>query len=164
MSKFIYRMQNILNIKEKLEEQAKLDYGMARARLTEEEERLEALYTRKQNYENNARDSLQDALKIREIRENKEAILRMDEYIELQKVRIRKAEEALEVERVKLQEAMQERKIQEKLRENAFAVFMEEEKARESREIDELTSYTYGQKKAEEAAAEEQWQKKITDR
>ena len=38
--------------------------------------------------------------------------------------------------------------------EDAFDLFMQEEKARESREIDELTSYTYGQKKAEEALAE----------
>ena len=32
---------------------------------------------------------------------------------------------------------------------------MEEEKARESREIDELTSYTYGQKTMEEATLPE---------
>ena len=155
MSKFVYRMQNILNIKAKLEEQAKMDYGMARARLTEEEEKLELLQRRKQGYEEMARDALQESLHIREMRENKEAILRMDEFMELQRLEIRKAEEKLEEERIKLQEAMQERKIQEKLRENAFEVFMGEEKARESREIDELTSYTYGQKKSEEAVLAE---------
>ena len=71
----------------------------------------------------------------------------MDEYIAVQKIEIRKAEEALEKERQKLQEAVQERKIQEKLRENAFEVFMKEENARESKEVDELVSYTYGQKR-----------------
>ena len=39
---------------------------------------------------------------------------------------------------------MQERKTQEKLYENAFAEFMQEENAREGREVDELTSYKYG--------------------
>lgn len=155
MSKFVYRMQNILNIKEKLEEQAKMDYGLARARLTEEEEKLEQLQTRKADYEEAARAALREELHPRQMRENKEAILRMDEFIDLQRLEIQKAEGKLEEERVKLQAAMQERKIQEKLRENAFEVFMEEEKARESREIDELTSYTYGQKKTDEAAAEE---------
>lgn len=154
MSKFVYRMQNILNIKEKLEEQAKMDYGMARARLTEEEEKLERLFGRRAGYEDVAREALREELHPRQMRENKEAILRMDEFIDLQRLEIQKAEEKLEEERVKLQDAMQERKIQEKLRENAFEVFMEEEKARESREIDELTSYTYGQKKAGEAPAE----------
>lgn len=43
MSKFIYRMQNILNIKEKLEEQARMDFGMAMVRLREEEETLDRL-------------------------------------------------------------------------------------------------------------------------
>lgn len=147
MSKFIYRMQNILNIKSKLEEQAKMDYGLARARLTEEEEKLERLTERKEAYEDAARNSLISTLSVRRMRENKEAILRMDEFIKRQREEIRKAEKKVEIERQKLQAAIQERKIQEKLRENAFEVFMEEEKAQESREIDELTSYTYGQKR-----------------
>lgn len=151
MSKFIYRMQNILNIKEKLEDQARMDFGMAMMELREAEEVLEHLQVRKAGYEDASRASLQDALRLQEIRENKEAILRMDEYIETQQAVVRKAEKKVETERQKLQAAVQERKIQEKLRENAFEEFMEEEKARESREIDELTSYTYGQKKAEEA-------------
>ena len=150
MSKFVYRMQNILNIKSKLEEQAKMDYGLARARLTEEEEKLEQMQRRKADYEEIARGALKEELHVRQIRENKEAILRMDEFIALQRLEIRKAEQKQEDARIKLQDTMQERKIQEKLRENAFEAFMEEEKARESREIDELTSYTYGQKTLEE--------------
>ncbi len=154
MSKFVYRMQSILNIKEKLEEQARMDFGLAMMRLREEEEKLEHLQARKADYEEAARASLKAALRIRTMRENKEAILRMDEYIEIQRREIEKAEIKVEQERQKLQEAIQERKIQEKLRENAFDLFMQEEKARESREIDELTSYTYGQKKTEEVLAQ----------
>jgi len=152
MSRFIYRMQNILNIKEKLEEQARMDFGVAMVRLMEEEEKLSRLQQRKANYMESARDSLRDTLSVRQIRENCEAILRMDEFMDLQRLEIRKAEDKAEQERQKLQISIQERKIQEKLRENAFEVFMGEEKARESREIDELTSYTYGQKKAEAVA------------
>ncbi len=144
MSKFVYRMQNILNIKEKLEDQARMDFGLAMVRLREEEEKLEQLKMRKAGYEEAARNSLKASLRILEIRANKDAIERMDEYMVIQRVEIEKEEKKVE----------QERKIQEKLRENAFDVFMEEEKARESREIDELTSYTYGQKKVEEALEE----------
>ena len=154
MSKFVYRMQNILNIKQKLEDQARMDFGLAMARLREEEEKLEFLQQRKQGYEEQARESLRAALRVNRMRENKEAILRMDEYMEEQRQEIKKAQNTVEVERRKLQASIQERKIQEKLRENAFEEFMGEEKARESREIDELTSYTYGQKKIEDAAAE----------
>ena len=37
MAKFIYKMQSLLNIKEKLEEQAKTAFGLAKATLNEEE-------------------------------------------------------------------------------------------------------------------------------
>ena len=40
MAKFIYRMQSILNIKEKLEEQARMDFAQANMRLAAEEEKL----------------------------------------------------------------------------------------------------------------------------
>ena len=43
MAKFIYRMQNILNLKLKLEEQQKMEFAAARKRLDEEEEKLELL-------------------------------------------------------------------------------------------------------------------------
>lgn len=45
---------------------------------------------------------------------------------------------------------MQERKAHEKLKENAFEEFMKEEQAQESKEIDQLTTYTHGQKIAGE--------------
>ena len=48
MARFIYRMQNILDIKYKLEEQAKQNYMAVRARLNEAEERLS--YFEKQAY------------------------------------------------------------------------------------------------------------------
>ncbi|MGN1171106.1 MAG: flagellar export protein FliJ [Lachnospiraceae bacterium] len=150
MARFVYRMQNILEIKRKLEDQAKMEYGLARARLNEEEEKLEQLRLRKAGYEEQSRQLLKEKLKLREVREAKEATLRMDEFIERQKEEIRKAEQALEEERIKLQKAIQERKIHEKLRENAYEEYLLEEKAAENREIDELTSYTYGQKKAED--------------
>lgn len=147
MSKFIYGMQNILNLKYKLEEQAKADFAIARKKLDTEMEKLDVLYQRKSAYEEEGRRLREDTLNVRDILDNKNAILQMEDFIEMQKEEIKKAEEALEQERKKLQEVMQERKIQEKLREKAFEAFVKEENAREGKEIDERTSYTYGQKK-----------------
>lgn len=147
MAKFIYRMQNILNLKLKLEEQQKMEFAAARKRLDEEEEKLEQLLNRKAGYEEEGRRLREDSLNVQDIRDNRNAILQMDEYIAYQRVQVSKAEAELEKERQKLQEAMQERKIQEKLRENAFEVFIKEENAREGKEVDELVSYTYGQKR-----------------
>ena len=48
---------------------------------------------------------------------------------------------------MQLEEVMKERKTYEKLREKSFEEFKAEVNHEESKEVDELTSYTYGQKK-----------------
>ena len=55
MAKFIYRMQNILNLKLKLEEQQKMEFAAARKRLDEEEDKLHLLFRRKEGYEEEGR-------------------------------------------------------------------------------------------------------------
>lgn len=147
MAKFIYRMQNILNLKLKLEEQQKMEFAAARKRLDEEEDKLHLLFRRKEGYEEEGRRLREDNLNVQDILDNRNALLQMDDYIAFQQIQVSKAEAKLEEERQKLQEAVQERKIQEKLRENAFEVFIKEENAREGKEVDELVSYTYGQKR-----------------
>ena len=47
MAKFIYRMQNILNIKYKLEDQAKNEFMIANRALQEEEEKKQQRVSRK---------------------------------------------------------------------------------------------------------------------
>ena len=146
MARFLYRMQSILDVKAKLEEQAKMDFAAAKIHLDEEEEKLEFLINRKIAYEEQGRELRKDSLKVLDIIENKDAIARMDEFIVFQKKSVQIAEEQLESARIKLQEAMQESKTQEKLKEKAFEEFMHEENAREAKEVDELTSYTHGKK------------------
>lgn len=151
MARFRYSMQSILNIKTKMETQAKQEFGMASAALREEEERLQGLYDRKAGYEREAETLLSGMLRIREIEDNKKAILCMDEYIAGQKQRIVIAERNLEQARQRLTEVMRERKTHDILREKAFEEFLADEKRGESKAVDELTSYTYGQRRKEEA-------------
>ena len=150
MSKFIYRMQNILNVKYKLEDQAKTEFMLANQLLREEEEKLQALRDRKKGYEDAVRMLLQNRLQVDRIKENQEAIMRMEEYIRAQILRVEEAAREVEKKAAKLTELMQERKAQEKLKEKAFETFLQEENARESKEIDELVSFTYGKKQREE--------------
>ncbi len=146
MAKFRYRMQSILEIKKKLEEQAKNEFAAARAALNEEEDKLEQLKKRKEAYEDEGRALRENTLNIMDIIENKEALLRMDEFIADQQLNVKRAQDRMEEARLALQIAMQESKTQEKLREKAFGQFVKEENKRESKEIDELVSYTYGRK------------------
>ena len=150
MSKFFYRMQNILNIKYKLEDQAKTEFMLANQLLREEEEKLQALEIRKKGYEDAVRNLLQNQLQVDRIKENQEAIVRMDEFIRAQIIKVEEAARQVEIKAAKLTELMQERKAQEKLKEKAFEAFLQEENAKESKEIDELVSFTYGRKQREE--------------
>ena len=150
MSKFIYRMQNILNVKYKLEDQAKTEFMLANQKLREEEEKLQKLWDRKAGYEETVRQLLKNHLQVDRIKENQEAIRRMEEFIRAQKIRVEEATRQVEIKAAKLTELMQERKAQEKLKEKAFEVFRQEENVRESKEVDELVSFTYGRKQREE--------------
>ena len=146
MAKFQYRMQSILNIKLKMEEQAKMQFAQAQARLNEEEAKLQNLIDRKDCYQAELKDVLQTKLDLLKIEELQNAVMRMEEFIAMQKREVGKAAAALEKERKKLTEVMMARKSHEKLKENAFEQFLQELNSAEGKEVDELTSYTYGQK------------------
>ncbi len=150
MAVFRYRLQSLLNIKNQLKTQAEMDFSLAQAHLTEEEERLKALKRRRSDYMEEGQRIREDELDIRRLKENERAVKVMDEYIEGQTVSVRMAERAVEAARGRLTEAMKEVKVQERLRERAFEQFMEEEKHAESMEINELVSYRYGQKETED--------------
>ena len=143
MAKFIYRMENILNIKYKMEEQAKQEYMLVRMRLNEAEDELSKLEDRKAMYFDRYRQLVSERLEVLEIEECKNAIILMDSYIANQKNVIALIEKELEAAIRKMNEAMQERKIHEKLKENQFEVFLSEVKEEEMKEIDQLVSYQY---------------------
>lgn len=146
MAKFIYRMQSLLNIQYQLENQAKMELGRAQMRLNQEEEKLQVLIDRKAFYLEEGRRMRNDILHIMDLKDNRNAMLIMDDMIEAQRVQVAIAEEHVEEARMKLQEVMQNRKMHEKLREKAFVEFVREENAAEHKAVDELTSYTYGQR------------------
>ncbi|MCD8038971.1 MAG: flagellar export protein FliJ [Lachnospiraceae bacterium] len=150
MAIFQYKMQGILDIKEKLEDKAKQDFAAANLRLDNEKKKLCELEESRLFYMQEGVKLRMEIIDVRKIRENKMAVLKIDEYIANQKKEIARAAKAVEKARAALQELMQERKAHEKLKENAFEEFLKEEQAAESKEIDQLTSYTYGQKLMED--------------
>lgn len=145
MAKFRYRMQNILNVKEKLENQARNEFAVAAAVLKEEEDKLEELRNRKTSCENELKRLYEDKLKLIDIRETQDAIEVMKGYIVQQQKNVYAAMQQLEIARQKLTVAMQERKTHDKLKEKQFEAFVAEEAAKESKEIDELVSFRHGE-------------------
>lgn len=143
MAKFTYRMQNILDIKSKLEEQEKINFSLANAKLEEEKQELQKLILRRLGYEKRAKELMSGTLDFQEIRTCKHAVDTMKVLVRAQLIKVHTAEKELELARVKLNEVMIERKTHEKLKEKAFDRFKEEMIYSENKEIDELVSYTY---------------------
>ena len=67
MTRFSFRLESILQIKIKLEEQAKMEFATAKIRLNEEEDKLKALTDRKETYEGELRKLYLDELDIKKI-------------------------------------------------------------------------------------------------
>ncbi len=146
MARFLFPMQNILEMKEKLEEQAKNEYGQANARLLSEQEKLEQLEVRLEGAELKLKDVLYETLSVTEIRKREDALEIIKTYVKQQLLIVKFCEKEVEAARERLTEAMKQRKIFEKLREKAFEEFVKEEGRREQKEVDELMSYKYGTK------------------
>ena len=146
MAKFVYKLQNLLDIRMRMEEQAKGVYGEAVSVLNDEEQKLESLQTRLDEYEDEAQKIRQDKLNIMELRENTRALDHVKDLVKEQETAVKKAADNVELARHRLQNAMQERKIQEKLKENSLEEFKRELVATENKETDELVSYTYGER------------------
>lgn len=147
MAKFIYKLQNVLNIKMKLETQEKTNFSMAVAKLNEEEEKMTMLHLKKAEYEEAYRKQSSGKLDIKELKFAKDNIEYIKGRIVEQTEAINNAKRNLEIARFRMNEAIKERKIYEKLKEKAFEEFIHEENEAEKKEIDQLVSFRYNDKK-----------------
>lgn len=150
MAKFIYKMQSLLNIKEKLEDQAKTAFGLAKAALNEEEARLAELISRKNGYVEQKRQEMSSSINVHELTQLEHAIKSMEYRIAEQILAVRQAEKNVQIAQAKLENAMKERKIQEKLREHALEEFLKEMEAADQQEINELVTFRFGKAKERE--------------
>ncbi len=146
MAKFSYRLQNILDLKQKLENQAKIAYGLADRKYREEQGKLQEMLVRRSRYEKRLRDLMSGPIDLSEISHARSAAESMRILIRRQMVEVHKAELELEAKRKAFQEVRQERKMHEKLREKAYDEFVQELNYEEGKETDQLVSYTYNVK------------------
>lgn len=144
MARFIFPLQNILNMKEKLEEQAKNEYSQANARLHEAEDEEERLRQREADAEEDLKNILAESLDVMEIKKKEDAVEILKVYVKEQHLVVIQRARDVEIAREKLNEAMKERKTFEKLREHAFEDFVKEQNLAEQKEVDELVSYRHG--------------------
>lgn len=144
MARFNFRLQGILNIKQKLEEQEKIAFGQARMLLNAEEQKLQDLYNHKDELTRIKAKLMSDRIIPSELNLYENAISGTDLSIEDQIIAVQKARKEMENARKKLDDAMKERKTYERLREKAFDQFVADQNYEEQLEINELVSYRHG--------------------
>ena len=98
---------------------------------------------RRLGYERKLKETMQNDIDVKEVLHAREDFNAMKVIVRRQMMEVHKAEKELEDARLALNSVMQDRKIHEKLREKAFDEFKHELAVAESKEIDELVSYTF---------------------
>lgn len=150
MARFVFSMESILQIKLKLEDQAKAEYAVQMAELQREQEKLELLQKHKDEVQEQLRQQISAVLDLFRIRQLENGVENIKYNIRLQKVVVFNQQKKVSQAREKLNDAMKERKTYEKLKENAFEDFKKELNAEEQKEINELVSFRFGRKTGRE--------------
>ena len=143
MAKFIFKMQSLLSIKEKLEDKSKTEYGKALNKLEEEKNILLSLENKKQENIAMLKQSIETGVRPNHIDNINKYISFIDKKIQEQQENINKAEEIVEEKRLELLEAMKQRKVLEALKEKEKENYFKEELNKEQKIIDEIVSYKY---------------------
>lgn len=146
MAKFVYRLQNVLDIKLRLETQAKTEFATAMNLVRTEEEKMRSMILQRNEYQDAIRQQSQGRVDVQQIRINAASVKAMEELMKQQAVKLRIAQRNLDKARDVLNEAVKDRKIYEKLKEKAFEEFKQELNDEEKKEIDQLVSFTYNDK------------------
>ena len=147
MVKFRYSMQSVLDIKYRLEDQAKGVYAAAKLRYEEEVEKKERLEEQKRRYEDALQKLMLNRLDFREIQFTKTGIEAIEDAIKKQKRAVAIAKHEMDATSERLRELMVERKTHEKLKEKALEEYQKESLDVERKETDEIVSYRFNNPK-----------------
>jgi flagellar FliJ protein len=144
MAKFIFRLQGYLDLKAKLEDQKKLEYGAAMAELERERQILENLRVREQLQIAELKSNLlQNGFSALEIESYHRYLAQLRIRVFAQEKKAETAAALAEEKRLALVEAVRQRKTLEKLKEKAHDDFLQAERLAEYKATDEIVSYKY---------------------
>ncbi len=144
MKGFKFRLDSLLNIKEKLEQQAKIAYGEEVTKLNNEKTKLDDLYISKEENTQKQRESFSGTIDIFNFNQYRNYATKIDEMIVKQINEVKLQEIKTEEAREKLAEIVKERKAFEKLKEKELEEFKKEVQLAEDKLVDELVTYKFG--------------------
>ena len=143
MAKFVFQMESILRLKQRLAEQKEHEFAKALQELATQRTVLANHFNDKKQTLSKLKGEMQQKIAPQEFRTYTNYVEVVKQRIEMQKQVIIKAEEFAEKKRLELVEATKEKKMLEKLKENKFEEYVEEEKKVQQKQVDEVVSYRF---------------------
>ena len=145
LKKFTFRLQVVLDIKEKLLEEKLLEVAKVQRGLQEAVQKQKEL----ESYQIEINNALMNVFKsgndldIVEIQRYKDFINKLIVDISNQKVIIQNVQKLLEIKRKEVNEVLKEKKVLEKLKENQKKKYYKELEYNSRKELDDITSSRY---------------------
>lgn len=145
MKKFQFRLQVVLDIKEKLLEQKLLELSKVQRGLQEAVQKQRTL----EGYQNEINEALMNVfqsgndLDLVEVQRYKDFINKLIVDISNQKVVIQNISKVLELKRKEVNEVLKEKKVLEKLKENQKKKYYQSYEQYQTRELDDIASSRY---------------------
>lgn len=144
MAKFIFPMEQLLNIKRKMEKQKQMEYAKALQELSAAEQRLQVLITvRKEEIIHYQSYLCSGTINPNEMKRLHAALQYYRHQVDLQEEAVEKGKHQVQLAIEAVRKALQERKTYELLREKEYESYLEEEKLLELKTVDEIVSYKY---------------------
>lgn len=149
MKKYSFRLQPVLDIREKTLEDKRLEMAQVIQLLNEQQEGLERLIEKQASYKDELESlSLEDDLNVFALANFKNYMVNLQEQITQQEHNIENTKKALRVKQEAINEALKDVKVLEKLKEKQSQKFYKDIEMKEANEIDDISTARYRLKRA----------------
>lgn len=149
MKKYSFRLQPVLDIREKTLEDKRLEMAQVIQLLNEQQEGLERLIAKQASYKDELESlSLEDDLNVFALANFKNYMVNLQEQITQQEHNIENTKKALGVKQEAVNEALKDVKVLEKLKEKQSQKFYKDIEMKEANEIDDISTARYRLKRA----------------
>lgn len=138
---FKFQFQSILDLKVRLEDAKKNEYGRVIALLNEEKEILNSYKKEMIDLQNNIKNKITAGFTVTEIITMNQYIVIIDNKIQRQNKKIEELKVLVEKKRLELVQAAKEKKMFETLKEKKLEEYREAMNRREQQDIDELITF-----------------------
>ena len=149
MKKYSFRLQPVLDIREKTLEDKRLEMAQVIQLLNEQQEGLGKLLAKQDAYKEELESlSLEDDLNVFSLANFKNYMVNLQTQIKQQEANIENTKKALRVKQDAVNEALKDVKVLEKLKEKQSQKFYRDIEMKEANEIDDISTARYRLKRA----------------